>query len=754
MSDSETFDAFYARTAWKVTSQMHSMTGHDSDPEQDPEQSQAAHNQADHAVREAYARAYQQWYEVSGYRDPEAWVLKVAEEAFERRRAQAAAAGLDLGASEKADQGTWPGIYRPRSAPQQGSASQSPAAAGPSEAANADQAGVAMSAGAPPRGAQADGAAAGRGARHAANDADDARGAIDGGGWDDARGAIDGGGGAGVALAGGAGAALPGGAPGSRVLTESTWLGGTGSPDGDTGTAMPGGAGTTSIGRARGLLRRPNRPGVRGSHIGLDSPGGLSNASVPSTAGTINSPSVTNRPAGHSGPGGLGSLRTVGIPAGLASRRMLLAAVAAVVVVAVGAYLAFGGPQPVKSAGRGPSTGDKAKPTAHMLAAGQTGKRASVPWKLVGPGWTLAELSAAQPDANGAASGTGLLSLYLVDPEGGKYAMHTWTSASVTLLAWSGNAKSALLRFDSSPPGPQPPAYGVLTLATGHVTNLHLKADVTPVNFTRPDGLNILAIRRTARKFELRRYDLLGNYQAMLSTMPDRQAAPSTQPGACASLCNALSSPDGIQAVWGVAGNEMQLVSNGGGLIHRLRVPASGTPPSCVPVSWWNASTVLANCAAPGQPSADSERLWLVPADGTAATALAPASGSPSGAGFDAAAWTANGHVYFTQTTTRQCSTAASGPGGLGIQAVGPGESLTAVPVPDGTDNYDNVVGTVGSRLLVLAQTSCPGTSSLLWLSPSAGTAKITVLLEGQAGQLGVIAAVPYRGAPTAYSLG
>ena len=752
MSDSETFDAFYARTAWKVTSQMHSMADHGNDPEHDPGQSQAAHNQADHAVREAYARAYQQWYEVSGYRDPEAWVLKVAEEAFERRRAQAAAAGLDPGASEKPDQGTWPGIYRPRSAPKQRSAGLSPAAAGPSEAANADQAGVAMSAGAPARSALADGAAAGRGARDAANEADDAR-AISGGGSADAGGPIDGGGG-GAALAGGAGAALPGGAPGSRGLTESTWFAGTGLPDGDTGTAMPSGAGPTSIPGGRGLLRRLNRPGVRGSHVDLDSPGGLSNATVLSTAGTRTSPSDPNRPPGHSGPAGLGGLRTLGIPAGLASRRMLLAAVAAVVVVAVGVYLAFGGQQPVKSAGRGPNAGGKAKPTAHMLAAGQTGKRASVPWKLVGPGWTLAELSAAQPDANGAASGTGSLSLYLVDPEGGKYAIHTWTDASVTLLAWSGNAKSALLRFGSSAPGPKQLAYGVLTLATGHITNLPLKADVTPVNFTRPNGLNILAIRRTATKFELRRYDLLGSYRAMLSTMPDRHAAPSTQSGGCASLCNALSSPDGVQAVWGVAGNEMQLVSNGGGLIHRLRVPASGTPPSCVPVSWWNASTVLANCAAPGQPSANSARLWLVPTDGTAATALAQASGSPSGAGFDTAAWLAGGHVYLTQTSARQCSTAASGPGGLGIQAVGPDGSLTAVPVPDGTHNYDDVVGTVGSRVLVLAQTSCPGTSSLLWLSPSGGTMKMTMLLQGQVGQLGVIAAVPYRGAPTAYSQG
>src|SRR5260370_38674176 len=84
MSAPETFDAFYARTAWNVTSQMHSMTGQDSEE---------AKHQADHAVREAYARAYQQWYEASGYPDPEAWVVKVAEHASNRRRAQCAGDG-------------------------------------------------------------------------------------------------------------------------------------------------------------------------------------------------------------------------------------------------------------------------------------------------------------------------------------------------------------------------------------------------------------------------------------------------------------------------------------------------------------------------------------------------------------------------------------------------------------------------------------------------------------------------------------
>jgi predicted RNA polymerase sigma factor len=77
--ESETFDAFYARTVWSVTSQIHELAGNDG--------------AADHAIREAYAKAYQQWYQVSGYSDAEGWVLATARDAFERRRAAAAATG-------------------------------------------------------------------------------------------------------------------------------------------------------------------------------------------------------------------------------------------------------------------------------------------------------------------------------------------------------------------------------------------------------------------------------------------------------------------------------------------------------------------------------------------------------------------------------------------------------------------------------------------------------------------------------------
>ncbi len=98
MPESETFDAFYARTVWHVTTQMHELAGDDG--------------MADHAIREAYAKAYQQWYQVAGYADSQAWVLATARDAFARRQAEAGGTGSPS-AAPVSDSGTWPGIYRP-----------------------------------------------------------------------------------------------------------------------------------------------------------------------------------------------------------------------------------------------------------------------------------------------------------------------------------------------------------------------------------------------------------------------------------------------------------------------------------------------------------------------------------------------------------------------------------------------------------------------------------------------------------------
>src|SRR5580693_1789831 len=99
MPESESFDAFYARTVWNVTSQMHALADEDG--------------LADHAIREAYARAYQQWYEVSGSSDSEAWVLDVAKVAYDRRRAEAGGLHGSVDRAPGHDPLTWPGMFRP-----------------------------------------------------------------------------------------------------------------------------------------------------------------------------------------------------------------------------------------------------------------------------------------------------------------------------------------------------------------------------------------------------------------------------------------------------------------------------------------------------------------------------------------------------------------------------------------------------------------------------------------------------------------
>lgn len=63
-------------------------------------------------------------------------------------------------------------------------------------------------------------------------------------------------------------------------------------------------------------------------------------------------------------------------------------------------------------------------------------------------------------------------------------------------------------------------------------------------------------------------------------------------------------------------------------------------------------------------------------------------------------------------------------------------------------NNYSAVVGSAGERLLVLAQTSCPGSSSLLWLNPSTGGTQ--VLVTATASEAGVTSAVAFGSALTA----
>jgi hypothetical protein len=493
MPDSESFDAFYARTVWNVTSQMHALA--------------EGHGAADHAIREAYARAYQQWYEVSGLRDTEAWVLNVAKTAYERRIQEAAAGGTwEAPPAPGHDPLSSPGMFRPRAGQDQPTVDPEATMTGhrPGTAGSSVPAGPA---GGPPPGGQLGS----------------------------------------PVLPGSAEVEQPaGGQFGSPVLPGSAEVerpaGGLfGSPAADrpvSGSPMPTSpehaSPVSASGEPGGFGRSAYEPaGYRpASQTGGDAaPGGLFGSPAP--GGPTMTASPGDQVAGATVPGRQRAVRLsrpLGVSriAGLSSRRSLIAVAASVAVVlaAVVGYVTLGGRSPARSPNPGKSAGAVAKPTVHMLPANQTGSRAAIPWTLIGPGWTLAEVSTAQPDVDGAAAGGGSYTTYLVDPEGGKYSIQTTSGAAAPeLLAWSGNAETALYQTRGNAPG-----YGLLTLASGQTTSLSLPAGVTPVGFTRPDGLDILAVRQGQAKYRLERYNLTGAYQATLGSLP-RPAA-----GKCAQL--------------------------------------------------------------------------------------------------------------------------------------------------------------------------------------------------------------------------
>jgi hypothetical protein len=588
MPDSESFDAFYGRTVWSITSEMRELAGNDG--------------LADHAIREAYAKAYQQWYQVSGYSDPEGWVLATAKDAYERRRGEA---GADVGdaAAQAEDSGTWPGIYRPRP----GAASRD--AADPYQA---------------------------------------------------------------------------------RFDPDAT-------------------------------LARPAAGARAAAYPTTDAMAGSPARKAP--------PRRAQRSAGARA-GQLGSRRTQVIAG---------SAIAALVVAGI-AYIASGGHPNAPAASGTNSASAGTSQTPQMLPAGRTGQRSAVPWSLVGPGWALAEFSKAPPSSAGQAAGTGSYTTYLVDPEGGKYAITSSPAGTAPqLMAWSGDAHTAL--FDtSSGPASGTGSYQLLNAQTGAMTALPLPAGVVAVGFTRPHGLAILAVNVGPAKFHLQRYDLSGQLEKSLTSLP-RKAGQVWPSDGCTGAC-ALSSPNGDVDVWGIAGDEMQAVGNADGKARKLKVKVSGHAQSCVPLSWWDATTILASCADASLPG-DATGLWRVPVDGSNPTALTAVAAAGNGHIDDA--WLAGQTTYVTSATSSQCQSAPSG--GLDIVPLGQGSSA-AIKIPGSTGNVSTIVTTQGERLLVLTQTSCPGTSSLLWFNPSTGTEQPAVTATSN--EAGVIAAVPFGNGPTA----
>ena len=394
-------------------------------------------------------------------------------------------------------------------------------------------------------------------------------------------------------------------------------------------------------------------------------------------------------------------------------------------LVALAAVLAAGCSS-TGTTGSHPPAGDPAMPTAaaQMAAHGVERSIGDVPWSQVGPGWMLAKWSPAVSVANGEpppagspARDTVPVTLYLVDPAGGRYPITTFPpNAEPNLIEWSGDGSHAL--FTSEGPGSST-VITELDLHNGTRTTFTVNGSSVAPRYTRPDGKAVLLLVDNRK---LMRVDLAGNPQL---TYPTDKLA-STFNG------RYLSTPDGTQLVLGTASG-LALMGNDGTVGKAL--PVAGRT-GCSPVRWWDggAKAVLASCLAAHQP----QQLWLVPIDGSAPTPLtAPITDPASQDTGDINAWQLPAGTYVQYE---------GGCGAIHLGKLNPDGTVSKVSVPNVDPSHSiYVIGVHGGNLDLKATVAgCGPAQSLLEYDPAAGTT--TVLLGPPLNGGAVISAVPYPG--------
>jgi len=339
------------------------------------------------------------------------------------------------------------------------------------------------------------------------------------------------------------------------------------------------------------------------------------------------------------------------------------------------------------------------------------GSRAAVPWRQVGPGWSLVLYSATQA-GEGVTPKAGPTTLYLVSPNGGRYRIISWAARSAKsdwhLQAWSGDGRRAMFVPESEIIGPRQHVFE-LQLRTGKVTSFTLPRNVLAVGYTRPDGLNVLAARGAdmtpTSRGSLMRFSLTGHLAKAVATVRG--------------LGQVAYQPAGAQLAAGWA-NGIVLVSNAGGVIRKLPVP--GVKDGCDAIRWWDARTILAACSA---------RMWLVPASGARPSALTPVRSNTNFDMGDFNAWQLSSGLYVD-------GYGACGSLVIGRQpAHGPEQ---VVNVPGSASSL--IVNATRSQLQVERINGCEPGVSLVWFNPATRVMKVAVPVGRN--QRGVVGVVPY----------
>jgi TolB protein len=382
------------------------------------------------------------------------------------------------------------------------------------------------------------------------------------------------------------------------------------------------------------------------------------------------------------------------------------------------------------------ASGSPAAPTsttaAQTAARGVEAAIGAVRWSEVGPGWMLATWSpvpgtapGVEPPPGEPTRDEGATTLYLVNPAGGRYAITNFPpsgeKAQPELVDWSADGSHALFQTGSADPA-TPSMAIIVDLHTGTQTTLRVHGSP---RFTRPDGKALLLTAYPdgyTGPASLDRVDLAGNRQL---TYPTDKLGSQFSAGY-------LSTPDGTVLILGTDAG-LAVMGNDGTAGKTLPV-ADQT--DCAPLRWWDgglATTVLARCEGTGYTS----RLWLVPVNGDAPSALtAPNDGQKGPDLGDANAWRIPSGTFVQ---------ALSGCGRVYLAKLNADGTTTPVSVPKLDEGHSVVVvGVNGDHLNLQAKLACGGGESLVDYNPAANTS--TVLLGPSVNGGGVIDAVPYPG--------
>jgi hypothetical protein len=356
-----------------------------------------------------------------------------------------------------------------------------------------------------------------------------------------------------------------------------------------------------------------------------------------------------------------------------------------------------------------------------------------IPWNQVGPGWMLATWSPAPGLRPGEEPPAGQprvapLTLYLLDPAGGRYAITTFPvegakdgtdfGQTPTLADWSGDGRHALFMDQGTNVGGkfQTTMTDIdLTTGTKQTFTVPGAQHVNPfvsAEYTRPTGQAVLLSTTNAgngpQTSTLKRIDLSGHEQL---TYPSDLGAAGKASGGYLELA------DGTQLVFGTS-NGLVMVGNDGVVGKPLPVPGVS---DCSPVQPWTSTVILARCDIGEFPDSASQ-LWQVPLDGGAPTALtAPNSGQQdSGFGQDLG----DGNAWQLPSGTFLQSAGACG--SMFLSRLTPDGHTTKVTVP-GVDSSVLVAGATADELVLMAKLGCGANTSLLAYDPAANTS--TVLL-------------------------